>query len=46
MTRRKIYFFDKENKKLYCTPEFNGDKSEFAFLEKEEIVVIKILMKF
>ena len=34
MTRRKIYFFDKENKKLYCTPEFNGDKSEFAFFRK------------
>ncbi len=34
MTRRKIYFFDKENKKLYSTPEFNGDKSEFNLFSK------------
>ena len=31
MTRRKVYFYDNKTKKLYSTPEFNGDKNEFAF---------------
>ena len=34
MTRRKIYFFDSKTKKLYATPEFNGDKNEFEFFRK------------
>lgn len=34
MTRREIYFFDKESNKLYVTPEFNGDKEEFALFRK------------
>lgn len=34
MTRRKIYFFDIKTKSLYSTPEFNGDKSEFAYFSK------------
>lgn len=34
MTRRKIYFFDSKTKKLYSTPEFNGDKNEFGFFRK------------
>lgn len=46
MTRRKVYYFDTKTKKLYSTPEFNGDKSEFNFSQKEEIVAIRILMRF
>ena len=34
MTRRKVYFYDSKTKKLYSTPEFNGDKNEFAFFSK------------
>ena len=34
MTRRKVYFYDNKTKKLYSTPEFNGDKNEFAFFSK------------
>lgn len=34
MTRRKVYFFDTKTKKLYSTPEFNGDKSEFNLFSK------------
>ena len=34
MTRRKVYYFDTKTKKLYSTPEFNGDKSEFNLFSK------------
>lgn len=34
MTRRRLYYFDKLSKKLYCTPEFNGDKKEFDLFSK------------
>lgn len=34
MTRREIYFYDSDTKKLYVTPEFNGDKEEFALFNK------------
>lgn len=34
MTRRKVYYFDTQTKKLYSTPEFNGDKSEFNLFSK------------
>ena len=34
MTRRKIYFYDNNEKKLYSTPEFNGDKEEFIKFNK------------
>lgn len=34
MTRREIYFYDKNSSKLYVTPEFNGDKEEFALFNK------------
>lgn len=34
MTRRKVYFYDNKTNKLYSTPEFNGDKNEFAFFSK------------
>lgn len=34
MIRRKIYFFDSITKRLYSTPEFNGDKNEFDFFRK------------
>jgi hypothetical protein len=30
MTRRRVFFKDKETGKLYVTPEFNGDKKEFS----------------
>ncbi|MDO5555118.1 MAG: hypothetical protein Q4G09_00245 [Clostridia bacterium] len=33
MTRRKVLFYDKETKQLYCTPEFNGDKNEFKLFK-------------
>lgn len=36
MTRRKIYFYDNKEKKLYSTPEFNGDKEEFVKFRKAE----------
>lgn len=36
MTRRKIYFYDNKDKKLYSTPEFNGDKDEFIHFRKAE----------
>lgn len=36
MTRRKIYFYDKKQNKLYATPEFNGDKEEFVEFRKHE----------
>lgn len=34
MTRREIYFYDKNSLKLYVTPEFNGDKEEFDLFKK------------
>ena len=34
MTRRKVYYFDKQTEKLYSTPEFNGDKNEFNLFSK------------
>lgn len=36
MTRRKIYFYDDKERKLYSTPEFNGDKDEFIHFRKAE----------
>lgn len=36
MTRRRIYFYDHEQNKLYSTPEFNGDKEEFVKFRKAE----------
>ena len=29
MTRRRIAFIDPQTQQIYCTPEFNGDKTEF-----------------
>ena len=29
MTRRRIAFIDTRTQQIYCTPEFNGDKTEF-----------------
>lgn len=36
MTRRKIYFYDNKERKLYSTPEFNGDRDEFIHFRKAE----------
>ena len=36
MTRRRVYFYDQNQNKLYSTPEFNGDKEEFAKFRKAE----------
>lgn len=33
MTRRRYIFFNKEDRKLYITPEFNGDSEEFALFK-------------
>ena len=30
MTRRRFIFVDNKERKLYVSPEFNGDKSEYA----------------
>jgi len=32
MTRRHVVFYDPDKNKLHMTPEFNGDKSEFALI--------------
>lgn len=34
MTRRRYIFFNKEDKSLYITPEFNGDSQEFTMFAK------------
>ncbi len=36
MTRRRVYFYDQKQNKLYSTPEFNGDKEEFVEFRKAE----------
>lgn len=36
MTRRRVYFYDNKQNKLYSTPEFNGDKEEFVKFRKAE----------
>lgn len=36
MTRRRVYFYDQKQNKLYSTPEFNGDKEEFVKFRKAE----------
>lgn len=36
MTRRRVYFYDYKQNKLYSTPEFNGDKEEFVKFSKHE----------
>lgn len=33
MTRRRYIFFNKEDRRLYITPEFNGDSEEFAMFK-------------
>jgi hypothetical protein len=36
MTRRRIAFIDPQTQQIYCTPEFNGDKSEFEKIESSD----------
>jgi len=33
MTRRRIVFIDPQTQQIYCTPEFNGDKTEFERMD-------------
>lgn len=37
MTRRRIVFIDPQTQQIYCTPEFNGDRTEFLRMGSMDI---------